>query len=284
MAWISARRRTGWLQLHRWLGLVLLVWGNVALDRLLITKVRSDLAVAHGYFDRVQGEVAASTGAVADSQALHAALAGPGAPDAAQLRQLLRRFQQREALDFINLRSADGHLLLADFDGAALAEGVAAPLPVELADTGRRTMATVAVLSPAQQGLLAPALRARVRVPLVATRNAQPTQRSHEDRAMVLQASAPVRDAAGRLLAWVQATPNSIYGRKLGHLWERLHQQRLPGLADPGVASAYAPLFDPAQYFVGPAQRDARWRIEFNGLGDMHFCPVVRKTPALLAN
>jgi signal transduction histidine kinase len=187
------------------LGLVLLVWGNVALDRLLITKVRSDLAVAHGYFDRVQGEVAASTGAVADSQALHAALAGPGAPDAAQLRQLLRRFQQREALDFINLRSADGHLLLADFDGAALAEGVAAPLPVELADTGRRTMATVAVLSPAQQGLLAPALRARVRVPLVATRNAQPTQRSHEDRAMVLQASAPVRDAAGRLLAWVQA-------------------------------------------------------------------------------
>jgi hypothetical protein len=33
------------------LGVLLLVWGNAALDQLLITKVRSDLAVAHGYFD-----------------------------------------------------------------------------------------------------------------------------------------------------------------------------------------------------------------------------------------
>ncbi len=185
------------------LGLVLLVWGNAALDRLLITKVRSDLAVAQGYFDRVQGEVAASTGAVADSQALYAALAGAGSHDQAALRQLLLRFLQRERLDFINLRSADGRLLLADFDGAGLAAGVAAPLP--MGEAGRRTTATVAVLAPAQQGLLAPELRERVPVPLVATRNAQPTQRSHEDRAMVLQASAPVRDAGGRILAWVQA-------------------------------------------------------------------------------
>ncbi|MDH4394028.1 MAG: cache domain-containing protein, partial [Aquabacterium sp.] len=187
------------------LGVVLLVWGNAALDRLLITKVRSDLAVAHGYFDRVQGEVAASTGAVADSHALQTALTGRGALDVAQLRALLLRYKQREALDFINLRTADGHLLLADFDSAALGAGVAAPLPMARADAASRTTATVAVLSPAQQGLLSPALRARVQVALVPTRNAQPSPRSHEDRAMVLQASAPVRDAAGRLLAWVQA-------------------------------------------------------------------------------
>ena len=31
----------------------LTLWGNATYDRLLITKVRSDLAVAHGYFDRV---------------------------------------------------------------------------------------------------------------------------------------------------------------------------------------------------------------------------------------
>ena len=187
------------------LGVVLLVWGNAALDSLLITKVRSDLAVAHGYFDRVQGEVAASTGAVADSHVLHTTLAGLGTLDLAQLRQLLLRYKQREALDFINLRSADGQLLLADFEGAALGVGVDAPLPVGRADAASRTTATVAVLSPQQQGLLSPALRARVRVALVPTRNALPSPRGHEDRAMVLQASAPVRDAAGRLLAWVQA-------------------------------------------------------------------------------
>ena len=74
-------RLTGWQRFAQWpirrklqamvllpllgvlplLGLVLLVWGNAALDRLLITKVRSDLAVAHGYFERVQGEVAVGT-------------------------------------------------------------------------------------------------------------------------------------------------------------------------------------------------------------------------------
>lgn len=105
----------------------------------------------------------------------------------------------------------------------------------------------------------------------------------HEGVRLDLLVSALRRIPPAELVAWVRATPNSIYGRKLGHLWERLHQQRLSGLADPGVASAYAPLFDPAQYFVGPTQRDARWRIEFNGLGDMYFCPVVRKTPALMA-
>lgn len=85
------------------------------------------------------------------------------------------------------------------------------------------------------------------------------------------------------LVAWVRATPNSIYGRKLGCLWEGLHGQWLPGLQDTGVAAAYVSMWDPEAYVVGEARRDARWRIEFNGLGDWQFCPVVRKTPALMA-
>ncbi len=57
------------------LGLILLAWGNTAVDRMLITKVRSDLAVAQGYFDRVLGEVRASAMAVANAHALHQVLA-----------------------------------------------------------------------------------------------------------------------------------------------------------------------------------------------------------------
>lgn len=105
----------------------------------------------------------------------------------------------------------------------------------------------------------------------------------HESVRLGLLLSALRRIPPAELVAWVQGTPNSLYGRKLGHLWERLHQRRLPGLDDPRVASAYAPLFDPGRHFVGQAQRDARWRIEFNGLGELGFCPVVRKTPALVA-
>ena len=93
------------------LGLILLAWGNVAFDRLLITKVQSDLAVAQGYFERVLVEVGASAGAVADSHALHRALEARPRGD---LVQLLRQFKQREALDFINLRAPDGSLLVTD--------------------------------------------------------------------------------------------------------------------------------------------------------------------------
>ena len=194
------------------LGLVLLVWGNAALDRLLITKVRSDLAVAHGYFDRVLGEVAASAGAVADSQALHAALlaippdkAGGGAAqpaDAPALQALMARFKQREGLDFVRLRDNAGRLLAADFAGADPAAG--APWQAPAAGSGRAT-ASIEVLAPAEQGLLSPLLRERVVVPLVATRNAQPSDRQQEDRAMVVRAIAPVLAADGRVLAWVQA-------------------------------------------------------------------------------
>ena len=105
----------------------------------------------------------------------------------------------------------------------------------------------------------------------------------HEGVRLDLLSIALRRIPPAELAAWVQATPNSVYGRKLGHLWERLHQQRLPGLDNFSASAPYAPLFDPALYFVGPGERDARWRIVFNGLGDMQFCPVVRKTPALTA-
>ena len=196
------------------LGLGLLFWGDRALDHMLVTKVRSDLAVAHGYFDRVLGEVASATSAVADSHLLHQALARGHRADQAALQALLARVKQQEGLDFINLRRADGSVLLTDFD--AVPSPVAATLPAPMAATGlvdptgtasaadARVRAAVAVLSPTQQALLAPALRERVPVALLSTRNARPSPRSHEDRALVVLAQAPVRAADGSLLALVQ--------------------------------------------------------------------------------
>ena len=181
------------------LGLLLLFWGNVAFDRLLITKVQSDLAVARGYFDRVLVEVGDSTGAVADSHALHLALA---ARPAADLVALLREVKTRERLDFINLRSIDGTLLATD-TGAVIETGRRAPA-LRAASNGRAS-ASIEILQPGELALLAPTLGARVTVPLVATRNAAPTTRAAEERAMVVLASAPVRHPDGRVIAYVQA-------------------------------------------------------------------------------
>jgi hypothetical protein len=92
------------------LGLILLVWGNAAVDRLLITKIRSDLAVAQGYFERVLGEVGASTRRWPSRPRCSRRWPRP----AADLVALLRRFKQRERLDFINLRAPDGTLRVTD--------------------------------------------------------------------------------------------------------------------------------------------------------------------------
>ena len=156
------------------LGLIVLVWSNEAVDRLLVTKVRSDLAVAQGYFERVQAEVGASTRAVAESAALQAALAG----DLAQLQALLQRLRTRERLDFLHVRPPDDPL-------------------------ARDDRPRVQVLAPEEQGLLDGAQRMRVAVPLVPTQNAAPTARQNEERAMVLLSGHPVRAPDGRVLARV---------------------------------------------------------------------------------
>lgn len=181
------------------LGLGLLVWGDAALDRMLVAKVRSDLAVANGYFERVLGEVGASTAAIADSQALHAALA---APDGATMPALLRRFMTRERLDFVGLRAPDGTLLYTDEGRAATTDRSS---PAFLAVTAGLGTTSVEVMETAQIALLVPALRGRVAVALVPTRNAAPTARRQEDRAMVLLSTRAVRGADGSLLGHVQA-------------------------------------------------------------------------------
>ncbi len=176
------------------LAVLLMWWGNEALDRMLVTKVRSDLAVAHGYFERVLGETAASTGGIAESAALQRALGqapaqaqAPTGADAASasapagasaLDALLAQLAARERLDFIRL------------------------LPPDRAQADRTS---VELLLPEQQWLLGPTLRARVPVVLVDTRNAAPTARRVEDRALVLQAVRAVRGADGQLRGHVLA-------------------------------------------------------------------------------
>jgi two-component system, NtrC family, sensor kinase len=156
------------------LGAGLLWWSNEALDALLLTKVRSDLAVAHGYFERVLGEVDASTTGIAESHVLALALDTPGS----DLPGLLQHRAQRDRLEFIRLLPPDPAL----HDGSS-----------------------VEVLTPQQQDALDLALRQRVPVALLDTPNAAPSSRQVEDRALVLLATRAVRDAAGRLRGHLQA-------------------------------------------------------------------------------
>ena len=163
--------------------LAIAVWSSVTYDRLLITKVRSDLAVARGYFDQTLAEVGSGTRGVARSQRLLQAMAG------GDLAARLAADRQELGLDFLLLMRQDD-------PSATLPAGVASLL--QTAATTPARSAQIVRLSRDELAALAPRLLPRLHIPLVSTRNAAPDARATEDRALVLLALQPVRDAAGQ--------------------------------------------------------------------------------------
>jgi len=170
------------------MSVVLLLWANAAFDRLLVTKVRADLAIADGYFERVLGEVGSSTRAVADSSGLLMRLGDRG-----RLAEFLIQQEAQEHLDFLELRDLQGRVI-ASSEGTL--DDAAPPHALRASTDNERT--SIELLSAEQWAHVAPALAARVPVPLVPTLNAAPTDRVREDRAMVVLSRVPVIDGAGR--------------------------------------------------------------------------------------
>lgn len=79
----------------------------------------------------------------------------------------------------------------------------------------------------------------------------------------------------------LRASPNGAYIRKACYLREAFTgediEQPLP------VRGAFIQLFDPAQYITRPGDRNSKWRLEFNGLGDLTYCATVERTPEVVA-
>jgi signal transduction histidine kinase len=163
--------------------LAIAVWSSVTYDRLLITKVRSDLAVARGYFDQTLAEVGSGTRGVARSQRLLQAL------DSGNTPAVLTADREELGLDFLLLVPPNA-------SGAALPAGVA-PL-LQASGHAPARSAQIVRLSRDELAALAPQLLPRLHIPLVPTRNATPDGRSTEDRALVLLSLQPVLDMAGR--------------------------------------------------------------------------------------
>ena len=101
----------------------------------------------------------------------------------------------------------------------------------------------------------------------------------HEGTNLQVLAQAMPYVPVDALQAALRQTPNGRYVRVLAYLWEAFMGQRLAD--QPEVAGRYVDVFDPAHYVTGPAQRDARWRVNFNGLGNLRYCATVRRTPAI---
>ena len=192
------------------LAALLAAWSSALFDRMLIVKVRSDLAVAHQYFERTVAGVGANVGNAAASARMQEAIR---TDDGVGLRTLLERLKRDGGLDFLAVHDARDRLLMADdgrgqvrLGGTAEATDPARALgaPIEtVRDRRVAGHARLAVIDRDALRAMAPALLDRVGLALVPTPNAAPTDREREDRALVVLASEPIEDADGRLLGWV---------------------------------------------------------------------------------
>ncbi len=163
-------------------------WGGSYFDRLLVTKVRSDLAVAHGYYERVSEGIGRSVSGLAYSERLVRALAQPLAERSARVASLLVATQQEHKLDFLHF--LDVHR------SQQLAQGSAV---IATALTGSARTETE-VFQPEQLAGIGGDLLSRANTPVLPTPNAKASKRNIETRGLVLHSAAPVRDAAGRLI------------------------------------------------------------------------------------
>jgi len=83
------------------------------------------------------------------------------------------------------------------------------------------------------------------------------------------------------LIAELERTPSGAYLRQACFLWEHANNATLDDAPPP--SGAVTPLFDPDRYVTGPVQRNARWRVDFNGLGSIDYCATVERTDAVRA-
>ena len=175
---------------------ILALWGEDYFDRLLVTKVRADLAVAHGYFERVAEGVGRSVEGLAASERLARALSSHGSAADEAVQSLLADARRSQRLDFLKLLDARG--LLAP--GAGQPPRDLATWPVVRAALQQRASTETDVLPAELLRAIDPRLAEQARTAIVATRNATPDARTSEDRGLVLHAAAPVLDARGRLV------------------------------------------------------------------------------------
>ncbi|ETF04470.1 cell division protein Fic [Advenella kashmirensis W13003] len=93
----------------------------------------------------------------------------------------------------------------------------------------------------------------------------------------VLQAVCLVLEA-GVIQARLDATPNGKYIRTIAALYEAFTGKTLQANS---TSAPYVNLFDPKAYVCGVSRRQPKFRVNLNGIGDLNFCPVIRRTSAL---
>lgn len=154
----------------------LIAWGAAFTYDQLYIKVNTDLAVAHDVFERMQQDHLNQLGRLGESYVFRNAMARDDQPT---LDALTENLKTTAGFDFLRIvRQHQTPALLSNRPGVG-----------------------IEIIAPEELKTLDSALPDAVRLPLLKTKRAQPTERRYEDRAMVIRARHPILAADGSVIA-----------------------------------------------------------------------------------
>ncbi len=166
---------------------VTILWGKDYAMQQLLLKVNTDLSVARDAFRRSQHDYLSELNRLSGSFAFRERLLRQ---DSEGLDQLVQRLVAREGFAFAALIHP-GKPGQVRFPDTPLYERALAGEPAS----------GVEIFGPEDLTRIDPDLASRVRLPLLNTPKAVPTERTEEERAMVLRSVYPVRDDSGKVVA-----------------------------------------------------------------------------------
>ncbi len=177
------------------LGATMLRW-NQKFDGVLISKVRSDLTVAHQYLSRILENTSEHLQALGDSAVFREALA-----DQEDIGALLETRRKDLGLDFLYLVDPGGLQFAAAAGRAPAVTDMGKPV-LATALAGRPSVA-IDLFSGAELGAISPQLAEQASFDLIPTPNAAPTQNTRSTQGMVIHAANPVPLQSGNDLVLV---------------------------------------------------------------------------------
>lgn len=177
------------------LGLTIYWFSEFGRDNLFL-KAKSDSALARHALRQIELDYSAVLQRLGESPDFHRMLQQH---DAAVLQQELQDLAREEGLSFVHLTDELGHWL---YESRRDIRQSSKPSPLTDRAIRGRPAAALEVFSPEDLAREAPGLSQRVRIPLGET-SEKLSDRLFEERALVLRAVYPVKDARGRALAFL---------------------------------------------------------------------------------
>ncbi len=167
-------------------------WGTRFTYEQLFFKVTTDLSVAHDAFLRVQRQLLSSLELLGESHRFRTSLE---VRNRQALAEQLAGYRATNGLSYLWLTDLNGRRL--DAESAQLSP----PTSLRIAAAQGKARAGVEIFDQDALRVLSPSLAERVRLPLLPTPRARPSDRRQEDRGMMIRVLYPLHDGEGRVVA-----------------------------------------------------------------------------------